>query len=103
MFVVRFQFEQVDNVNNTDLKFRHFITKDSNCSHDLKCRCITAAGHNNVWFFTTVIACPLPDTNTLCAVFNSLLHGQPLAAWMFGSYNCIDIVLTLDAVIEAGE
>ena len=59
--------------------------------------------HNNVWFFTTVIACPLPDTDTLCAVLNSLLHGQPLAAWMFGSYNCSDIVLTLDAVIEAGE
>ena len=35
------------------------------------------------------------------AVLNSLLHGQPLAAWMFGSYNCIDIVLTLDAVVEA--
>ena len=36
-------------------------------------------------------------------ITNSLFHGQPLAAWMFGSYNCIDIVLTLDAVIEAGE
>ena len=103
MFVVGFQFEQVDYVNNTNLKFWHFVTKDSNSSHDFKCRCITTASHNNIWFFTAVIACPLPDTDTLCAVLNSLLHGQPLAAWMLGSYDCVYIVLTLDAVIEAGE
>ena len=101
MFVVRFQFEQVNYIDNADLELWHFITKDSNSSHNFKSRSVTAASHNNIWFFTAVITCPFPDTDTLCTMLYSLFHSQPLAAWMFRRYDCIDIVLTLDAVVEA--
>src|SRR5699024_1611311 len=45
----------------------------------------------------------LPDTDTLGAVFYSLFHRQPLAAWMFGSNDGIYIIFALDTVIKAGE
>ena len=74
MFVVRLKFEQVNDIDNTNLKFWKLITKDGNCCHGLKCWSISTACHNDIRLFAFVVTCPLPDANTLCAVLNSLFH-----------------------------
>ena len=103
MFCVRLQFKQVDNIHDTNLQLRHSIPKDRGGSQCLQCRCITAACHNKIRLFILVVTCPLPNADTLCTVFYSLLHSKPLAAGMLGCHNGINIVLALDTVIKAGE
>src|SRR5699024_2571179 len=78
MFVVGLHLEEVNHIYNTDLQIRHCIPQDGNSSHGLQSRSITAARHNNIRLLAAVIACPLPDADTLGAVLDSLIHGQPL-------------------------
>ena len=103
MFAVRLKFKQVYYVNYTNLQFRHCITKNCCSSKSLKCWCITTTCHNKIRLSILVVTSPFPNTDTLCTVFNSLLHCQPLFAWMFGCNNCINIVLALYTVIKAGK
>ena len=100
--MVRLQLKQIHYVYNTDLKLRELITQNRNSSHRLKCRGISTAGHNDIRLFTVVVACPLPDAYTLCAMLYCLIHRQPLITWMLGCNNCIHIILALDTVIKAG-
>src|SRR5699024_10337652 len=103
MFMIRLHLKQVYYVYYTDLQVRHFVTEIGYRSHSFQCRSIAAAGHYQIRLFSAVTAGPLPDSDTLGTVFYSLFHGQPLAAWMFGSHNSVYIVFALDTVIKAGE
>ena len=102
MLMIRLQLEQIDYVDNADLKLWKLISKDRNCCHCLQCRCIATACHNDIRLLSFIVTSPLPDTYTLGTMLHSLLHVQPLVAWMLGCYDRIDIVLALYTVIEAG-
>ena len=99
---VGFEFHQVDDVDDPDLELRHRIAQDGHGGQRFKRRGIAAAGHDKIRFFAAVIAGPFPDADALGAVLYRLFHGQPLAAWMLGGYDGIDIVFAPDAVIKAG-
>ena len=93
MLGLRLELEQVNNVDESDLDLRQVLTHDGNSSESLESRGITAASENNVRLFALVVGSPLPDAYTLCAVLNSLLHGEPLGTGMLGSYHNVYIVL----------
>ena len=75
MLMVGLHLEQVNHIYNADLQLRKLISQNGNGSHGLQGRSIAAACHNNIRLLAAVIACPLPDTDTLGAVLYSLLHG----------------------------
>ena len=103
MFCMLFQFHQVNYVDNADLQFRKCVTQDCYSCKSLKCRCVAAACHYEVRLLSLIVACPVPDTDTLCTVFYSLLHCQPLLSRMLGSYDYVYIISASDTVIEAGQ
>ena len=103
MLIMRLQLHQVDYIDETDLDLRHIVTKDGNCCQRFLGRSITAASQYNIRLLTLIVACPIPDTDTLGTMLNSLLHGQPLMAGMLGCNDNVYIVLASDTVIEAGK
>lgn len=60
-------------------------------------------GHDEIGLFACIIGSPRPNTDTLRAVLDSLIHGQPLIRRVFGRHNHVDVALALDTVIKAGQ
>ena len=100
---VRLQLHQVDHVDDADLQLRNRFAEDSHSREGFKRRGIAAAGHDDIRLLALIVARPLPDTDTLGAVLDSLLHCQPLLSRMLGGYQHVDIVAAADAVVKAGQ
>ncbi len=103
MLMVGLHLEQVNHIYQRGFLIPEAHPQDGNGNHGLQGRGIAAACHNHIRLLAAVIACPLPDTNALGAVFHSLIHGQPLHARMLGSHDDIDVVLALNTMVEAGK
>ena len=103
MLPLGLQLHQVNNVDDANLQFRQLLAQDRYSSQRLQCRSLAAASHNNVRLLTGIVGSPLPNADTLCAVLDSLLHGQPLRTRMLRCNNNIDIVAAADAMIKAGQ
>ncbi len=100
MFLRWLQFEQVDNIDHTDLEIRQFFSQDGYGSKCLQRRCITGTSHDHIRFTSLVIACPVNDAKTLCAQVDCFFHGEPLRTRVLGSNHDIDIVAASQAVIH---
>ena len=71
MLMIRLQLEQIDYVDNADLKLWKLISKDSNCCHCLQCRCIATACHNDIRLLSFIVTSPpWVQCFTACSMFN---------------------------------
>ena len=78
------------------------VTQNCCCCQCLQCRSITTACHDRDPAPRPWSLLAHSQTLTPCVqCFNSLLHCQPLFAWVLRSNDCVYIVLALDTMIEA--
>ena len=64
------------------------------------CGNVTAGCHDDVGLLVLVVTCPFPDADALCAVGNSLLHGEVLEMLLLVGNNYVDVVLAAEAVVH---
>ena len=70
----RLQFEEVDDVDETDLKLRKIFPKQSCRRQGFHGGNVAGAGHYHVRFASLVRAGPIPDTYTFGAMLDGLIH-----------------------------
>src|SRR4026208_2226390 len=86
------QFHQVYNVDDADLQCRKMLAAEIYRSQRFQRWHISATGHHNVWLCSLVIARPFPDSDASRAMFDRLVHRQPLRGRLFACYHDVDIV-----------
>ena len=62
-------------------------------------RHVAAAGHHDVRFASLVVAGPFPDADARRAMFDRLVHRQPLRSRLFAGDDDVDIVAAAQTVI----
>lgn len=96
----RLQAHQVDDINHANPEVGQMLAHDRNSCQRFQRRHVTAAGHHDVRLCLLVVACPLPDTDALGAMFDRFVHGQPLRRWVFSRDHDIDVVAAAKAVVN---
>src|SRR5262249_36725029 len=99
MFGAGLQFEQIDDVNETDLDVREFLAEQDGGGQRLLRGYIASGSHDEVRLATLVVARPIPDTDALRAVGDRGLHIQVLKMELLVGDNHVDVVLAAEAVI----
>ena len=64
---------------------------------------VTAGCHDDVGLLVLVVTRPFPDADALCAVGNSLLHGEVLQMLLLVGYDDVDVVFAAEAVVHRRE
>src|SRR4029450_10271321 len=99
MLALWLQFHQVDDVDDADLQRRKMLAEEIYGSQRFQRWDGSATGHPDVWFSSFVIARPFPDSDASRAMFDRLVHRQPLRGRLFACYHAADILATAPAVI----
>src|SRR5690348_15144120 len=99
MFVARLQFEEIDDVDESDSEVRETLPEKSRRSQSFLSRDIPGSRKDNVGFVTFIIAGPTPDTNALCAMADCSIHVQVLQMLLFVGNNDVDVIFRPQAMI----
>jgi len=83
VFRLRLQFEEVDDVDETNFKIREMLAEQSSRRQGFQGRDIARTGHHYVGFAPLVVAGPIPDADALGAVFDGFTHVQVLKVRLF--------------------
>ena len=78
MLAGRLQLHQIDDVDHPDFQVGQMLPQDRHGRQNFQRRRVAATRHDDVGLAVLVVAGPLPDAKTLRAMYNCLLHGQPL-------------------------
>lgn len=97
------KFEEVHNVYEADLELRQVCAQQRCRGQGFVCRHITARCHDNVRLLILIVTCPFPDTNALCTMGDSLLHGEVLEMLLLVGNNDVDVVFATKAVVHCRE
>src|SRR4029450_3576338 len=100
MLALWLQFHQVDDVDDADLQRRKMLAEEIYGSQRFQRWYVSATGHHDVWFSSFVIARPFPDSDASRAMFDRLVHRQPLRGRLFACYHDVDVVAAAQAVIS---
>src|SRR5512140_1423596 len=93
------QFHQVNNVDDANPQRRKMLAEEIYGSQRFQRWYVSATGHHHVWFSFFVIARPFPDADASGAMFDRLIHRQPLRSGLFACYHNVDIVAAAQAMI----
>jgi len=72
------QLEEIDDVDESDFEVWEEFPEESDSCERLVGWYVSAGCHYDIGFLALVIGCPVPDTETLGAVLNGLLHVEEL-------------------------
>src|SRR5208337_484708 len=103
MFVARLQLEQVNHVNESDSQVRESFPKQCRRSQCFLGRDVAGCCKDHIGFVTFIIAGPIPDTDTLCAMRNGSVNIQVLQVALLVRDNDVDVVLRAQTMIGYGE
>lgn len=104
MVHVRDKFEEVNNVDKTNLKVREVFFQESGGSKRLHSRDITATSHNEVRVIVGVTRTrPVPNTKTLGTVRNSSLHVEVLQVVLLIGNDNVDVVFAFETMVHDRE
>src|SRR5579864_358080 len=103
MFAARLQLEQVNHVNESDFQIRKSFSKKCRRRQCFLRRDVAGSSEDNIRFVTFIIAGPIPDTDTFCAVGNSGIDVQVLKMLLLVRDNDVDIVFRSQTMIGYGE
>ena len=70
MFAARLQLEQINHVNESDFQIRESFSKKCRRGQCFLRRDVAGSSKDNIRFVTFIIAGPIPDANTFCAMGN---------------------------------
>src|SRR5512133_309238 len=93
------QFHQIDNIDDADLQRRKMLAEEIYGSQRFQRWYVSATRHHDVWFCSFIIARPFPDSDASRAMFDRLVHRQPLRGRLFAGDHDVDIVAAAQAVI----
>jgi len=97
------QLEEIDDVDEADLQLRQVGAQESGSGKCLVSGDITTGGHDNIRLLTLVVRSEVPDTDTLGAVLDSLVHSEELQMLLLVRDNNVDVVLAAKAVVHSGK
>ena len=99
VLALRLQFHQVDDVDDPDLQRREMLPKQIHRGQRLQRGHVTAASHHHIRLASLVVAGPFPDSDAGRAMFDRLIHRQPLRGRLFARDDDVHIVAAAQAVI----
>src|SRR5271166_4525487 len=91
---------QIDDVDDPNLQIGQMFAQDGNGGQNLERRRVAAAGHHDIRFRVLVVARPLPDADSLGAMDDGLLYGEPLRQRVLARYDDVDVVPSAQAMVE---
>lgn len=94
------EFEQVDYVYEADFEVGEVCAEEGGGGEGFVRRHVAAGGHYNVWFSAAVVAGPLPDADTFCAVGDGLVHSEVLQVFLLVGDDYVDVVFAAEAVVH---
>jgi len=97
------ELEEIDNVDESDLELGEELAEKSGGSKRLLRGDITAGSHDEIRLLTVVVGSKVPDSDTLGAVSNSLIHGKELKMVLLVCNNDVDVVGGTEAMVHDGE
>src|SRR6516165_2196753 len=86
------QLHKIHDVYDTHLQIRRMSAEEFHGSESLQRRDVAATNHHDIRFLATIIAGPLPDSQSGGAVLDRLVHRQPLRGRLLAGDNDIDVV-----------
>jgi hypothetical protein len=75
---VGLKLEQIHNIDEANLDLRKMLAKQSSSCKSFLCADITTTGHDNVRLFALAVGGPIPNSQSLGAVADSVVHVQVL-------------------------
>src|SRR5262245_41196688 len=84
---LRLQFHQIDDVDNADLQLRDMLTEQIYGGQSLQRRHVPTTGHDDIRIPSLVVAGPFPDSDACRAVFDRLVHRQPLRSRLLARHD----------------
>jgi len=90
---------KVNDIYDTDFQVGDKISDDINGGKRLKRGYVAAARHYNIRLPPLVVACPFPDTDTRGAVFDGLVHIEPLWIGLFSRHNNVYVISAAQAMV----
>ena len=100
MLAGRLQLHQVDDVDHADPEVGQVFAQDRDGGERLQRGYVPATGHHHIGRHRLVVACPLPDADTLGAVLDGCVHRQPLRRGMFSCNYDIHVMMAAQAVVH---
>ena len=102
MFVLtrRLQLHEIDNINHTDFQIGQMFAKNGNGSQNLQRGCVATPGHHHLRLGALVVAGPLPDADSLRAMHDCRIHGQPMRERVLAYNHHVDVIPAAQAVIK---
>lgn len=99
MVVVVDELEEIDDVDESDLKVGNEFFEQGSGGERLVGWDISARSHNNIWFLALVVGGPVPDSETLSAVRDSFFHAEELEVVLLICDDDVDIVGAAQAMV----
>src|SRR3989344_839360 len=103
MFFLWLERHQIHDVDDANFQSGRELSQYLYRCERLQCWHIPGACHDDVGLFMVIVAREVPDTDPRCAVFDSVLHGEPLQCRLFSGNDDIDVVAATKAVVGDGE
>src|SRR3984893_8983867 len=100
MLSVGLQSHQIHDIHDTDLQFRQRATQDRYRGEGFQRRHIPRAGHHHVRFAAGIVARPGPHADTLGAMLDRRIHGQPLRRRVLSSHHNVDVMAAAQTVVH---
>jgi len=99
MVDIRDELEEIDHVDESNFELWKVLAEECNGSEGFVSRDITTGCEDNVWICALVVACPVPDSNTFCAVLYCFIDVEELEMILLVCNDNIDVVGAAKTVI----
>lgn len=93
------EFEQVHDVDETDLELREVLAEKSSSGQCLLSDDVSARGDHDIGL-GGIVAGPVPDTQALGTVGNGVFHVEVLRVDLLIGNDYVDVVLASEAVVH---
>ena len=100
MIVRHHQNAQIHHIDNPHLDAGNILLQKPRCGTGLNGRNVACASEYDIWFFAPVVGRKLPDRCASRAMFEGLVHVQPLKLRLLAAGNDVDVVAAPQAVVE---
>src|SRR5262249_60480830 len=100
MFCTGLHLEKIDNVNETNLDVREFLSQQHGCGERLLRGYVPCTCHHDVRFDTLVINRPIPNDDTLGEVFNGGIYIQVMKMHVLIGVHQVTLVLLYSALVR---
>ena len=100
MLCIRLQPEEIHDVKKPDLQVRELVSQEAQLRREpSRVGTSPAVAITDIWFDALVIACPVPEPDSLRAVSNRRLHVQILKVELLIANDHVNVVLAPKTVI----